>query len=231
MASPTRAGQLGVARARPARSPSGVTTSGRVSPSAPAAIEQPLPFGRLGRVPPVRHLVAGQELAHLGRARRPPVADDLRLGHRPVVGGVPCLELRVDDRVELLLRRIPRLEQVVVEVDDVDGVDGRAGVGVGGEQYPAGRRVEVHRLLEELEPAHLRHAVVGEDDCDRRRRAASSRAARRAPGRPTRRARCGGRRRSDGADRARPPAIHQDRRRPSGSPSAGVTAGCSPVKP
>ena len=37
----------------------------------------------------------------------------------------------VEDRVELLLRRVPRLEQVVVDVDEVDRRDRGIGVGVG----------------------------------------------------------------------------------------------------
>jgi hypothetical protein len=52
----------------------------------------------------------------------------------------------------------------VVDVDDVDGGDGRVGVGVGGEQRPPGAREQVHRRLEELDAAHLRHPVVGEED-------------------------------------------------------------------
>ena len=51
----------------------------------------------------------------------------------------------------------------MVEVDHVDRVDGRAGVGVGGEQHPARRRVQVHRPLQELDPVHPRHPVVGHD--------------------------------------------------------------------
>jgi hypothetical protein len=54
----------------------------------------------------------------------------------------------------------------VVEVDDVDGVDRGMGVGVGGEQHPLGEREQVHRLLEELDTAHLRHPVVGHEDRD-----------------------------------------------------------------
>ena len=50
----------------------------------------------------------------------------------------------------------------MVEVDDVDGLDRGVGVGVRGEEGPPGVGEEVHRLLEELEAAHLRHAVVGE---------------------------------------------------------------------
>ena len=129
-------------------------------------LEQPLRLRLVGGVPAVRHLVAGQELAHLRRAGRPAVPDDLGLRHRPVVRGHPRLEQRVDHRVELLLRRVPRLEQVVVEVDHVDRVDRGAGVGVRGEQHPARPGVDVHRLLEELDPVHLRHPVVGQQDRD-----------------------------------------------------------------
>ena len=49
----------------------------------------------------------------------------------------------------------------MVEVDDVDGLDGGVGVGVG-QRRRAGRGEQVHRLFEELEATHFRHAMVGE---------------------------------------------------------------------
>ena len=55
----------------------------------------------------------------------------------------------------------------MVQVDDVDGVDGGVGVGVGGQQHPLGRRIEVHRRLEEVDTGHLRHPVVGDEHRDR----------------------------------------------------------------
>jgi len=55
----------------------------------------------------------------------------------------------------------------MIEVDDVDRVDGGVSVGVGGQQYPPRRRVQVHRLLEEFDTRHLRHPVVGDERCDR----------------------------------------------------------------
>ena len=77
-----------------------------------------------------------------------------------MVGGVPGAEEVVEHRIELLLRRIPGLEQVVVQIDHVDGVDGGARVGIRGEQDTPGGREEVHRLLEEFDAVHLRHPVV-----------------------------------------------------------------------
>ena len=55
----------------------------------------------------------------------------------------------------------------MVEVDDVDRVDRGVGVGIGGEQHAPGRRVDVHRGFEELDAAHLRHPVVGDEHRDR----------------------------------------------------------------
>ena len=52
----------------------------------------------------------------------------------------------------------------MIEVDDVDGVDRGVGVGVGSQQHAARQREQVHRLFEELDTAHLRHAVVGDED-------------------------------------------------------------------
>jgi hypothetical protein len=120
-----------------------VTTSGTLVSSSPAASSSARPSGSSARRPAVAH--------HLGR------------GDRLVAGGAPQLEQLVDHRVELLLGRLPRLQQVVVEVDHVDRLDGGVGVGVGGQQGPPGVGEQVHGLLEELQPAHLGHAVVGQE--------------------------------------------------------------------
>jgi hypothetical protein len=55
----------------------------------------------------------------------------------------------------------------VVEVDHVDRLDRGVGVGVRRQQHPAGEREQVHRLLQELDPGHLRHPVVGQQQRDR----------------------------------------------------------------
>ena len=220
---PDAAGQLGVGR-RDQRLAVRGDHHRQVQAVGAGGGEQPLAFRLVGGVPAVRHLVAGQELAHLGRAGRPAVPDHLGLRHRPVVLRPPGLEQGVDHRVELLLRRVPRLEQVVVEVDDVDRLDRGVGVGVGGQQHPARPRVQVHRLLRGTRCRSS--AASGSRPAAPRpgRRAASSRAAPPAPPRPTRPGRSGGSRRSGGAGRGRPPATRRDRRRRSGSgPRAGRT--------
>jgi hypothetical protein len=60
------------------------------------------------------------------------MTDHLDLTHLGVALGGVGVDHLVDDRIELLLRRLPRLEQVVVHVDDVDRGDRGIGVGVRG---------------------------------------------------------------------------------------------------
>jgi hypothetical protein len=63
--------------------------------------------------------------------------DHLGLAGRVLVRAEPELDECIDDGVELLLGWIPRLEQVVVEVDDIDRLDRGVGVGVRGEERAA----------------------------------------------------------------------------------------------
>jgi len=54
--------------------------------------------------------------------------------------GTPVVEQVVDDRVQPIRRRIPRLDQVVVEPDVVDGLDRDVGVGIRRQQQQLGVR-------------------------------------------------------------------------------------------
>ena len=65
--------------------------------------------------------------------------------------------------IEPLLRRVPRLEQVVVEADVVDRRDGHVGVGVRRQQQVLRPRRMSTRLLQQLDAGHLRHPLVGGD--------------------------------------------------------------------
>ena len=108
----------------------------------------------------------------------------------------------VEHRVEPLLGRIPRLQQVVVEAEVVDRLDRDVGVGVRGEQHELRLGRVRTRLLEELDAGHLRHALVGRDQRDRALAQRELGEHRRAPPRPTSRARSGTRSRTGGAGRA-----------------------------
>ncbi len=54
----------------------------------------------------------------------------------------------------------------MVEGGAVDGVDGGLGVGVGGQQHALGRGDDLERALEELDPGHDRHLLVGHQERD-----------------------------------------------------------------
>ncbi len=147
--------------------PSVVTTTGTSASVTPAALSSRWPSGssasshRYG----TRLRARKSRTANDGADQRCPTmrtSAGRRIRHRQ-----PRLQQVVDHRVELLLRRVPRLEQVVVQVDDVDRVDRGVGVGVRGQQHPAGQREQVHRRFEELDAVHLRHPVVGQQQRDR----------------------------------------------------------------
>ena len=80
----------------------------------------------------------------------------------------PIRQQIVEHRIQPFRRRLPRLEQIVIEPDLVDRGDGRLGVGVRGEQHLPRVGIQLDRLDEELRPGHLRHALVDEEERDRR---------------------------------------------------------------
>ena len=79
---------------------------------------------------------------------------------------MPVVEQVVEHRVEALLGRIPRLHQVVVEVDVVDRLDRGIGVGVGGEEGALGLGEEPLRFVEKFDAGDAGHALIGEHQGD-----------------------------------------------------------------
>ena len=75
---------------------------------------------------------------------------------------LPVLEKVVEDRIQLLLGWVPWFQQVVLHIGPVDGRNGCVGVGVCGEEDPAGFGVELTSLGEKLDARHVRHALVGQ---------------------------------------------------------------------
>jgi hypothetical protein len=113
--------------------------------------------------PSERHQVAGQELPEPVRFGRPAVSDQPDPVERRVESRLPVVEQLVENRIEALLRRIPRLEDVLVEVDLVDRLDRGVGVGVRGQQDGAGVGVQSPRPGQQLGSAQRGHALVGHD--------------------------------------------------------------------
>ena len=124
--------------------------------------------------PPIGHVVSRQEGLDLVAPLRPAVPD------YPHVSGVlrmrllPVAQEVVDDGVQALGRWVPWLEQVVVEADVVDRLDGDVRVGIRSEQEELGVGGVTPCLLEHLDARHLRHPLIGSDQSDRLPRSASS---------------------------------------------------------
>ena len=144
---------------------------GQLRASDRSGLEQARPLVRLHLEPAIRHLAVREQVADALRVLRPAVADDR---HALVVGRGPPGALRrspvgeqvVEHGIEPLLRRMPRLHQVVVDADLVDGADRHLRVRVGRQQHAPRARRDVGALREQLDARHLRHALVGQEQRD-----------------------------------------------------------------
>jgi hypothetical protein len=112
--------------------------------------------------PACRHAVARKEVAQLVRVAAEAVPDEPHAAGLDRRARLPCRQQVLDDGEQLLLGRIPRLQQVVVERDLVDRLDRRLRVGVGRQQHALGARHELVRLDEVLGARHAGHALVGD---------------------------------------------------------------------
>ena len=80
--------------------------------------------------------------------------------------GLPGGEQVLDHREQLLLGRVPRLQQVVVERDLVDGLNRSLRVGVRGQQNPLRLRHQLPRLHQVVRSGQPRHPLVGDQQRD-----------------------------------------------------------------
>ena len=117
--------------------------------------------------PSIGHMVAREEIADLEAALGPAVIDHGDAFEGRAVAGLPVLQQVIERRIEQLLRRLPGLHQVIVELHLVDRADGDVAVGIGGQQHALRRREQRRRLGQELDAGHLRHALVGEEEGER----------------------------------------------------------------
>ena len=75
-------------------------------------------------------------------------------------GGTPVFEQVVEHRVQPLLGGMPRLHEVVVEPDVVDGTHRHLGVGVRGEEDALRVRRLGRDVGEQLDARHSGHALI-----------------------------------------------------------------------
>ena len=80
--------------------------------------------------------------------------------------GLPRRQQILDDGKQLLLGRVPRLQQVVVERHLVDRLDRRLGVRVRRQQHALGLRHELARLDEVVGAGQPGHPLVGHQQRD-----------------------------------------------------------------
>lgn len=122
----------------------------RQSPQAAGERGHQLPCRRIliDVNPLIGHTIARQELLHRVTLRRPPCTGD----PDPVVGEAyacrPLGQQVVEDGIQVLIGRIPGLQQVMIEPDFIDADNRRLGVGVGGEQDFSRIRVELARFAQ-----------------------------------------------------------------------------------
>ena len=106
--------------------PSRRNIAGSRSAADAGDVEQPARLGVAVEVEPlVGDPVAGEQVARLVRGGREAVADDPHLGVGSRGVGLPVAEQVLERRVQPLLRRVPRLLQVVVDLRAVDRVRSR----------------------------------------------------------------------------------------------------------
>ena len=63
----------------------------------------------------------------------------------------------------MLRGRIPRFQEKVVDAGVIDGADRGVGIGIRGEQCPLRPGEYPHSFLQEFDPVHARHALVGKE--------------------------------------------------------------------
>ena len=124
-------------------------------------------LGQLHVDPLIGDLVAGEKIAQFVRAIGPARAEYADTLIRLTIGRDPFLKQVVQGGIQLFFRGVPGLHEVVVDAGFVDGVDGRAGVRIGGKQGALGERMKFHGFGEKADAVHLRHALVGKKEGDR----------------------------------------------------------------
>ena len=119
-----------------------------------------VPAGCVRVQPLIGNLVSREKIANvvgLGRPAGPQHANSFE-GRMEIRG--PIIEQIVQNGEQLLLRRVPGFQQVVIELNVVDGFDRGIGIRVSSEQCPLGVGIKFDRLLKQFHAVHFRHAMI-----------------------------------------------------------------------
>jgi hypothetical protein len=168
---PQERGELGVGGVD--QDPAGAEDHHRQVAAVLAELTQQLPSGpRIVRIELVGHGYAGQHVAQLMRARLPLPADDPDRGERRLPRFAPGGQEVAERRVQPPLGRLPRCEQVIVDLSERHRPHRRvrsAVVAPFHQQDALGRRVQPMGGHQELDPAHPGHPLSGQQHRDRPR--------------------------------------------------------------
>ena len=97
------------------------------------------------------------------RLRTPLITDDADAFMVGLVIRMPFVKQIVDDRIKFFFRGIPRLQQVVIELDGVDRLDGCIDVRICRQQNELCIIECLFLFFEKGNAFHLRHFLVGDD--------------------------------------------------------------------
>src|ERR687887_419233 len=111
-------------------------------------------------------MVAGKKVAQLIAARGPPGAEDSYSFKRRPIRCTPIIEQVIKLRIKVVLGRIPRLHEKVVDIGFVYGTNGSAGVGIRSQQCTLSVREDLHSLLKKFNSVHVRHALISKQQGD-----------------------------------------------------------------
>ena len=78
---------------------------------------------------------------------------------------MPIIEQVVELRVQVFGGRIPGLQKKIINAGLIDGADGSVGIGIRRKQGSFCARENSHGLLQEFNSVHVRHALVGKQEC------------------------------------------------------------------
>ena len=79
---------------------------------------------------------------------------------------MPVIQQIVQNGIEVLVGRIPWLQQIMVDSGIVNCADSGIGVGVGSKQSPLRIRKEFNRFAEERDACHVGHALIYKEQGD-----------------------------------------------------------------